>query len=93
MIEGEDQLVVGVDDVDHDPQVLGELGVVGDDEFICDVDGAAERRLVVVQGHAGRRHRRRGRFLPAARRQRARQDNERSETERDTRTRLTKSHD
>jgi hypothetical protein len=33
VIEGEDRLLVGIDDVDHHAEVFGELRVAGDDEL------------------------------------------------------------
>jgi hypothetical protein len=83
---------VGVDDVDHDAKVFGELGVVGDDELVGDVDRAAERGLVVVQRHAGRGHRRRGRFFLAASGQTCGDEHKRGKAERDNRTRTTLDH-
>src|SRR5262249_19254539 len=62
-------LLVGVDDVDHHAIVLVESRVGRDDEAIGHLERAAERRAVMTEREAGRRHRRRFRRLPAAGRQ------------------------
>src|SRR5438093_383438 len=79
VIERENQLLVRVDDVDHDPIVLGELCVVRDDKLVVEVDRAAERRLVVAEREAGGRDRRRRWFFPLAGGQDTRRGDERSE--------------
>jgi hypothetical protein len=93
VIERKDQLVVGVNHVNHDPVILGKMRIAGDDEFVSDVDRAAERGFLVAERDAWRRQRRRWRIFTAARGKPARHHDERGDAERKRLARETTNHD
>src|SRR5262249_62422968 len=82
VVEGEDELVVRVDDVNQDAVVLRESGIVGDNELVMNVERTPEWRLLVAQGHGGSRYRRCRRFFLSTTRPRAGEYRERADSER-----------